>query len=86
MPSHQSKIEKLIVELCPEGVEFKTIGEIVEFSKGASIPRDRTSVHYEVPYLHYGDVYKLYKKEVDLDAVYDVIIKEEAIWVLVFRY
>ena len=28
MPTHQSKIQKLITELCPEGVEFKKLGEL----------------------------------------------------------
>ena len=30
MKTHQSKIEKLIVELCPDGVEFKELGEVVK--------------------------------------------------------
>ena len=30
----QSKIEKLIVELCPNGVEFKELGELGEFYGG----------------------------------------------------
>lgn len=70
-----NKIEKLINELCPDGVEFKVIGQIVQFAKGASIPRNRTSVDYEVPYLHYGDIYKLYNKEVDITAEFGSIIK-----------
>ena len=70
-----NKIEKLIDELCPDGVEFLVIGEIAQFAKGASIPRDRTFVDYEVPYLHYGDIYKLYNKEVDITAEFGSIIK-----------
>ncbi|MDM8556533.1 restriction endonuclease subunit S [Desulfococcaceae bacterium HSG7] len=58
-----------------DDVEFRAIGEIVEFAKGASIPRNKTSVDYEVPYLHYGDIYKLYNKEVDLSIEYESIIK-----------
>ena len=30
MKTHQSEIEKLISELCPNGVEFKNLGEVIE--------------------------------------------------------
>ncbi|MEK9130254.1 MAG: restriction endonuclease subunit S [Patescibacteria group bacterium] len=34
MPNKQSKIEKLIAELCPNGVEFKELGELGDFYGG----------------------------------------------------
>jgi type I restriction enzyme, S subunit len=34
MKTHQSKIEKLIAELCNEGVEFKELGKIVKIKNG----------------------------------------------------
>ena len=70
-----SKIEKLIAQLCPKGVGFRELGKVVEFAKGASIPRAKTSKTYKIPYLHYGDIYKLYNREVDLDAEFNSIIK-----------
>jgi len=51
------------------------MADIVTFSKGASIPRVRTSIDFDTPYLHYGDIYKLYNKEVNLENEYDSIIK-----------
>ena len=30
MTKHLSKIEKLIAELCPDGVEFKELGDLAE--------------------------------------------------------
>ena len=35
-----SKIEKLIAELCPEGVEFKSIGEICQINRGRVMSKD----------------------------------------------
>ncbi len=37
----QSKIENLVVELCPSGVDFKTLGEVCDFKygKGNTIPK-----------------------------------------------
>ena len=39
MKTHQSKIEKLIFELCPNGVEFKELGEIAHILNGYSFKR-----------------------------------------------
>jgi len=39
MTTHQSKIEKLIAELCPDGVEFKELGEVcLSISAGGDLP------------------------------------------------
>ena len=54
------------------------MGDFVEFRKGASIPRDRTSLNNAIPYLHYGDVYKLYHRVVSLDSEFDRIVKVSA--------
>ncbi len=34
MPKHQNKIEKLIAELCPEGVVFKELGKVAKIKNG----------------------------------------------------
>ena len=34
MKTHQSKIEKLIAELCPNGVEFKELGQVATLRRG----------------------------------------------------
>ena len=39
-----SKLEELIQELCPDGVEYKTLGEIaVDIYRGAGITRDQVT-------------------------------------------
>jgi len=40
MSKHQSKIEKLITKLCPNGVEFKSIGEICQINRGRVMSKD----------------------------------------------
>ena len=52
-----------------------TLGDICSFQKGASIPRDNTGILLDIPYLHYGDIYKKYSVSVDIDDVFDSIIK-----------
>lgn len=49
MPNHQSKIEKLITELCPNGVEFKELGEILDYEQPTK---------YIVKSTEYDDFYK----------------------------
>ncbi len=44
-----SKISELLSKLCPEGVEFKTLGEIAEFKRGAQLkPTDLVPGPYPV--------------------------------------
>ena len=40
MKTHQSKIEKLIAELCPNGVEHKKLGEVCQFKRGSTITKE----------------------------------------------
>jgi type I restriction enzyme S subunit len=40
MTKHQSKIEKLIAELCPKGVALKSIGEICQINRGRVMSKD----------------------------------------------
>jgi len=54
----------------------KTIlGDIAQTFRGLPIPRDRTSIENEIPYLHYGDVYKKYSYYLDLLQIKKEIIK-----------
>ncbi len=39
MSNNQTSIEKLIEELCPDGVEFKEFGEVCELKRGQSITK-----------------------------------------------
>ena len=60
--------------------ELKNIklGDVCSFYKGVSIPRDRASKYFDIPYLHYGDIYKKYDLVVDLHKEYKEILKASA--------
>ncbi|WP_297450835.1 restriction endonuclease subunit S [uncultured Corynebacterium sp.] len=55
-----NQIEKLIEELCPNGVEYKPLGEVGTFSRGGGLQKkDFTEsgvgcIHYGQIYTHYG--------------------------------
>ena len=54
-----SKLSRLLNELCPEGVEYKTLGEIASISRGGNFQKK----HYVlngVPCIHYGQIYTKY--------------------------
>jgi len=49
--------------------------DIFDTYRGVQIPRDRTSIKGEIPYLHYGDIYKIYSTHVDINKELSKIIK-----------
>jgi type I restriction enzyme S subunit len=51
------------------------IGDFCDYYKGINIPRSETDVEFDIPYLHYGDIYKLYDFKINLNTKYDKIIK-----------
>lgn len=55
-----SKLEELIQKLCPNGVEYKTLGEIsVDIYRGAGITRDQVT-NEGIPCVRYGEIYTTY--------------------------
>ena len=55
-----SRLEELIQELCPDGVEYKTLGEIaVDIYRGAGITRDQVT-ETGIPCVRYGEIYTTY--------------------------
>ena len=55
-----SKLDELIRELCPDGVEYKTLGEIaVDIYRGAGITREQVTVD-GTPCVRYGEIYTTY--------------------------
>ena len=55
-----SKLDELIAELCPDGVEYKTIGEIAtDMYRGAGITRDQVTDD-GIPCVRYGEIYTTY--------------------------
>ncbi len=55
-----SKLEELIAEFCPDGVEYKTIDEIaVDIYRGSGIKRDQVTEE-GIPCVRYGEIYTTY--------------------------
>lgn len=54
-----SRVDDLIKELCPNGVEFKRIGELGIFSRGGGIQKKHFT-DTGVPAVHYGQIYTHY--------------------------
>lgn len=49
-----SKIEKLIAELCPGGVEFRALGEVVDILRGKRLTKNLLSDNEKYPVYHGG--------------------------------
>ncbi len=54
-----NRIDELIAELCPEGVEFKALGEISELVRGNGMPKSDFS-ESGIGCIHYGQIYTYY--------------------------
>ena len=55
-----SKLGELIQELCPNGVEYKTLGEIaIDIYRGSGIKRDEVT-ETGMPCVRYGEIYTTY--------------------------
>ncbi len=55
-----AKLDQLIKELCPDGVEYRTIGEIaVDIYRGSGITRDQVTPE-GIPCVRYGEIYTTY--------------------------
>ena len=54
-----SKLQELINELCPEGVEFRKLGEIGIFTRGNGLQK-KDFVESGVGCIHYGQIYTYY--------------------------
>ncbi len=54
-----SRIDDLIPEHCPDGVEFRALGEVGEFIRGNGL-RKKDFVETGFPCIHYGQIYTFY--------------------------
>lgn len=55
-----SRLDELIAELCPDGVEYKTLGEIAtDIFRGAGITREQIREN-GTPCVRYGEIYTTY--------------------------
>ena len=57
-----SKLEELIQELCPDGVEYKKLGEIVEYQRGKSITK-KNVIEGDIPVISGGQQPAYYHNE-----------------------
>lgn len=55
----QSNLNKLIQELCPKGVEYRTLGEVAHIERGGNFQK-KDFVDDGVPCIHYGQIYTRY--------------------------
>lgn len=55
-----SRIDELIQQLCPDGVEYKMLGEIGTFVRGNGLQK-KDFVDHGVGCIHYGQIYTYYK-------------------------
>ena len=54
-----SKLDELLRELCPNGVEYKKLGEIATISRGGDFQK-KDFLTEGVPCIHYGQIYTKY--------------------------
>lgn len=54
-----SRIDDMIREMCPDGVEFRALGEVADLRRGSGMPKS-TFTDDGVPAIHYGHIYTRY--------------------------
>ena len=59
-----SKLEDLIAELCPDGVEYKELGQNVKYSRGKGLSKESIGTGNN-PIILYGELYTKYGDYVD---------------------
>ena len=65
-----SKLKELIEALCPDGVEYKKLGEIATISRGGNFQK-KDFKDSGVPCIHYGQIYTQYNLyDVKVETIY----------------
>ena len=54
-----SRLAELIKELCPDGVEYRLLGEIADLQRGSGMPK-KLFVDEGIPAIHYGHIFTKY--------------------------
>ena len=70
-----SRLAELIEELCPDGVEYRPLGEIADLQRGSGMPK-KLFVDEGVPAIHYGHIFTKYGIHTKCIAAY--LAPEEA--------
>ncbi|SDB87185.1 type I restriction enzyme, S subunit [Raineyella antarctica] len=55
-----SQIDEIIQEFCPDGVEFKKLGDIAQLVRGNGMPKSDLVLAEGVGAIHYGQIYTRY--------------------------
>ncbi|HOQ80598.1 MAG TPA: restriction endonuclease subunit S, partial [Candidatus Cloacimonadota bacterium] len=63
-----SKLDSLIKELCPDGVEYVKLGEVCKVFKGQQLNRDLLTEHDEYPAYNGGVSYSGFTNKYNVEA------------------
>ena len=64
-----SRLTELIEELCPDGVEYRRLGEIADLQRGSGMPK-KLFVDEGIPAIHYGHIFTKYGIHTKCAAAY----------------
>ncbi len=64
-----TKLEQLINEFCPNGVEYKKLEDIATISRGGSFQK-KDFTEQGIPCIHYGQIYTQYGLSADKTITY----------------
>ena len=63
------RLSELIAELCPDGVEYRPLGEIADLQRGGGMPK-KLFVDEGIPAIHYGHIFTKYGIQTKCAAAY----------------
>ncbi len=55
-----NKIEKMLKELCPDGIEWKKLGEVCNYIRGKGLKKEDIVENGSIPIILYGELYTIY--------------------------
>lgn len=64
-----SRLADLIAQLCPDGVEYRPLGEIADLQRGGGMPK-KLFVNEGIPAIHYGHIFTKYGVQTKCAAAY----------------
>jgi type I restriction enzyme specificity protein hsdS len=64
-----SRLAELIAQLCPDGVEYRPLGEVADLQRGSGMPK-KLFVDEGIPAIHYGHIFTKYGIHTKCAAAY----------------
>ncbi len=84
MSKPMNRIEKLIAELCPDGVEFRELGEVCKVLRGSRLTKKELSNEYQYPVFHGGLIplgyYYKYNRKANQTMIINTGSIGEVVW------